>query len=111
MKKAYKKGIVASALATTALLICSQAFAAHTDDIILRDSGGTPLALGSDVAYSAKTTCGECHDYAAIERHSYHAQLGANEHKGFDAYKFGNWGSGAAKSKPWVQSTGHVGKW
>lgn len=111
MKKAYKKGIVASALATTALLICSHAFAAHTDSITLRGPSGSALAAGSDVAYSAKATCGACHDYDAIERHSYHSQLGANEHKGFDAFKNGNWGSGAGKSKPWVQSTGHVGKW
>ncbi|MBC8318354.1 MAG: cytochrome C [Desulfobulbaceae bacterium] len=111
MKKAYKKGIVVSALTTAALLIGTQAFAAHTDAITLRDANGTPIATGSSTAYSAKMTCGECHDYDAIERHSFHAQLAANEHAGFNPWVTGNMPSIAAKGKPWVQATGHLGKW
>jgi len=116
MKKAYKKGIVVSALTTAALLIGTQVFALCPGDpvtgvITLRDAIGTPLPTGSTDAYSAKTTCGACHDYDAIERHSYHAQLGANEFNGFNPWVMGNMPSIAAKGKPWVQSGGHIGKW
>lgn len=64
-------------------------------------------------AFSVKQTCaaGTCHDYDAIERHSFHAQLGANQHMGWNAWASGNWNSIATKGKPWVQSPGHVGKW
>ena len=111
MKKAYNKGIVVSVLATASLLIGTQAFAAHSADVALRDASGAPIAIGSNAAYSAKETCGNCHDYDAIERHSYHAQLGANEHAGWNPWTQGNMPSVAAKGKPWVQSTGHLGKW
>lgn len=114
MKKNYRKGLLVSALAAGALLLGSQAFAAHPINIVLRDASGTPIpssGLGSDAAYSAKTTCGACHDYDAIERHSYHAQLGANQHLGWNAWAMGNWNSVATKGKPWVQSPGHLGKW
>ncbi len=111
MKKRYKHSLPASALATAALLAASPAFADHPGSIQLRDPGGNAISAGSGIAYSAKMTCGACHDYDAIEQHSYHAQLGANEHKGWDAFKYGNWNSVADKSKPWVQSPGHVGKW
>jgi len=111
MKKAYKKGIVVSALTTAALLIGTQAFAAHPSGVILMDANGTPIPAGSSIAYSAKETCGACHDYDAIERHSYHAQLGANEHNGWNPWVMGNMASVAAKGKPWVQATGHLGKW
>ena len=111
MKKAYKKGIVASALATATLLICSQAFASHPVDIPLLGPDGSAIATTSDQAYSAKQTCGACHDYDAIERHSFHSQLSANEHKGWNPWNYGNLPSVAAKGKPWVQGLGHVGKW
>ena len=111
MKKAYKKGIVVSALATAALLIGTQAFASHGPAITLMDADGIAIPTGSSAAYSAKETCGVCHDYDAIERHSYHAQLGANEHNCWNPWGQGNMPSVAAKGKPWVQSTGHLGKW
>ena len=111
MKKAYKKGIVVSALATAALLIGNQAFAAHGPAITLMDAGGVAIPTGSNIAYSAKQTCGVCHDYDAIERHSFHSQLSANEHKGWNPWVYGNLASVAAKGKPWVQGLGHTGKW
>jgi hypothetical protein len=112
MKKHYKSCIVGSIVTTAALLIGAQAFAAHTDPIPLLDANGNPItAANADVAYSAKQTCGACHDYDGIERHSFHTQLGANEFKGWNPWSMGNWPSGAAKGKAWVQSTGHVGKW
>lgn len=114
MRKQYKTGIVASFVATAALLAGSQAFANidfdHTG-ITLKDASGSAISASGSAAYSAKQTCGTCHDYEAIERHSYHAQLGANQHKGWDPFKNGNINSVAFKKKPWVQSPGHVGKW
>lgn len=114
MKKSYKSCIVGSIVTTAALLIGSSAFALHTQPIPLLDGAGNPVTVGganNKAAYSAKKTCGACHDYNKIERHSFHAQLGANEHKGYDPWKNGQWNSTDAQSKPWVQSTGHVGKW
>ena len=114
MKKSYTSCMIGSLVTGAALLIGGQAFAAHTDAIPLLEADGTAITTGganNKMAYSAKATCGACHDYDAIERHSFHAQLGANEHKGWNPWKQGNMNSVAAKGKPWVQSTGHVGKW
>jgi hypothetical protein len=114
MKKNYKSCMLGSIITTAALLIGTQAFAAHTEAIPLLDSSGSPITVGGgndNTAYSAKATCGACHDYDGIERHTFHAQLGANEHKGWNPFSNGNWPSGAAKGKAWVQSAGHVGKW
>lgn len=114
MKKTYKSGIVVSAIAAAALLVTASAQAYTHDRVELLDATGNPVVVdgaNTGAAYSAKATCGDCHDYDAIERHSYHAQLGANQHKGFKAWQFGNWNSVAAKGKTWVMSPGHAGKW
>lgn len=97
------------------------AFGAHPP-ITLRDFDGTPLdytaidaANGVGMAYSSKATCGLCHEYDMIEKHSYHAQIGANEWKGWDSFNpdhSDKYLKGpAAKGKNWVQSPGHLGKW
>jgi len=114
MKKNYKSCLVTACVTTAALFVGSSAFAAHTDPIPLLDAAGSPVTVGGaadDVAYSAKETCGACHDYNTIERHSFHAQMGSNQFVGWNAWKNGNINSGAFKSKPWVQSLGHIGKW
>jgi len=88
--------------------------------IILRGPSGGAIssAAGSRAAFSAKMTCGHCHNggitpdgfdgngnpllsYDDIERHSYHAQLGANQLKNFNP----------AGAKPWAQGVAHVGSW
>ncbi len=104
--------------------------------IYLRDADGNVLTkddlYGENAtqpnAFSMKTTCGFCHNGTdrdgdgvalgatlvsvdAIEKHSYHAQLGANQFWGWNAFETGNTSSTAAKGKNWVQSPGHVGKW
>jgi len=103
------------------------------DQIILRGADGAPIpyASGLQAAFSAKETCGACHDgvtldsmgnpllsYDDIERHSYHAQLGANELVGWATYNastsgnFAGFRKGLApKGKNWVQGMGHFGKW
>ena len=115
MKKWYTRGLLVSALTAAALVTGTQALASHADatsvPITLKDANGNVIAPGSTAAYSAKETCGGCHDYNAMERHSYHAQLGANQYLGWNAWAMGNWNSIATKGKPWVQSPGHVGKW
>ena len=126
MKKSYKNVVVISAIATAAMMMVSSKAQAFTHDgVTLRDATGA-LIMSVDAnadgireipasapAYSPGKTCGAsgCHDYKAIERHSYHAQLGANEQKGWNPYKNGTWNSEAANGKPWVQSPGHTGKW
>jgi hypothetical protein len=114
MKKRYKSYLFGSALALTTLLVGSQALANHPSDIYLRDHTGKVIMTGGsgdDLAFSSKGTCGHCHEYEKIEAHSYHSQLTANQHFGWNAWKYGNWNSTATKGKPWVQSPGHVGKW
>lgn len=125
MKKRYQSGLLVTSLTAAALLFAStQAQAYSHNGVALRDATGS-LIMSTDngdgtrsipataPAYSAEKTCGTsgCHDYKAIERHSYHAQLGANQYMGWNAWAQGNWNSIATKGKPWVQSPGHVGKW
>jgi hypothetical protein len=132
MKKSYKSGFVISAITAAAMMMGSSQALSHPsvyikdgNDQYIRpafvDAGvdgiaGTAddtyqLPSGALPAYSSNKSCGACHDYSAIERHSYHAQLGANQILGWNAWAMGNWNSIATKGKPWVQSTGHVGKW
>jgi len=125
MKKRYQSGLLVTSLTTAALLFASAQAQAYThNNVALRDASGD-LIMSTDngdgtrsvpaaaPAFSSEKTCGAagCHDYKAIERHSYHAQLGANQYMGWNAWGQGNWNSIATKGKPWVQSPGHVGKW
>ena len=87
-------------------------------NITLKDAAGVDIpasGAGSDAAYSSKQTCGACHDYDKIERHSTHAQLGAN---GIDGWSPWNPDSKNPDitgcnyfGKEWTQSYGHTGKW
>ena len=103
------------------------------DQIILRGADGAaiPYGTGLQPAFSVKTTCGACHNgtkldgdgqpllsYDDIERHQYHAQLGANELIGWNAWNTSATGDfagfrkgGTPKGKSWVQGLGHFGKW
>jgi len=112
---------------------------ADHDAIVLRDPDGAAIVKntnGSAKAFSMKTTCftSGCHgsgsgkaaySYNQIEQHSYHAQLGANEIRGFNPFNIDAWNpvinasgggdkwrAGAGpQAKNWVQSPGHVGSW
>ncbi len=133
--KRYKKsalaGIALFAAAFLVLGLAGTAMAIHPD-IQLRDAGNVLIpatGLGDlQPAFSVRNTCGACHDgvtsggdglpllsYDEIEKHSFHAQMGANQMVGWGAW---NPDSGskylkgpAAKGKNWVQSPGHFGKW
>ena len=109
------------------------AFAAPANHsaILLRDAGGAAIvkdADGSAKAFSVKTTCftSGCHGdsaaggkavytYNDIEQHNYHAQIGANEIRGYNPFNVDStdkWRTGAGpQAKNWVQSPGHVGSW
>ncbi|SHI76828.1 hypothetical protein SAMN02745165_00809 [Malonomonas rubra DSM 5091] len=117
MKKSYRLQLaVLSCLAVLAGLT-STSFAMDHPEVQLLDHNGFPIAAaaGATTAYSSMKTCNFCHDSEMIEKHSYHAQIGTNEMKGWmafnpnspDKYKAGV----ATKGKSWVQSPGHIGKW
>ncbi|OPL10709.1 MAG: hypothetical protein AVO38_13695 [delta proteobacterium ML8_D] len=90
------------------------------DQIILRDASGAAIPSGGlQNAFSAKATCGYCHNggttpdgfdsngqallsYSQIEKHAYHSQLGANQWRGWNIID---------PAKPWVQSPAHFGNW
>jgi hypothetical protein len=129
--KALSKTVL---LSTAALLFgtAGSAFAVYNqahENIVLKNAAGTAItemnAAGN--AFSMKQTCfgtAGCHGngtgklaytYDQIERHSYHAQLGANEIRGFNPYNPDStdaFRTGAGpQGKNWVQSPGHVGSW
>ena len=136
MKQPTTRKALLSAVSCAALLGVSAgvAFAvvpAHKA-ILLKDAAGLAItkdpATGSAKAFSMKNTCftGGCHGqtgtgsvlnytYDDIEKHSYHAQLGANEIRGFNPFNIDStdaWRTGAGpQGKNWVQSPGHVGSW
>ena len=71
MRKRYKSGLIVSALVTTALLVGTQAFAAHPgaadggfDTLVLKAAGGADITDGT-TPYSPRETCGSCHDYGS----------------------------------------------
>lgn len=117
--KGYKLHFVLLSCLAMVLGMAGMSFAAQHSDysitVNLFAADGTPVTEANGLAYSAKATCGGCHDYASIEQHSYHAQLGANEQKGWMAYNpssaDGYISGPATKGKSWVQSPGHAGKW
>lgn len=114
MKKNNKRNYLLSALSVAVLLVSSQAFADHPtgNSVVLKDATGADIAVGGTQAFSFFQTCnGGCHNYENIEPHQYHAQLGANEFKGWDAHKYGNWNNINSVRLPWSQSPGHLGKW
>lgn len=47
-----------------------------TDTIMMTDNDGNPVQYAAGPAYSPKATCGECHDYVAINK-AYHFMQGA----------------------------------
>ena len=116
MKK-YTHSALAVMMLLAACLVfgfAGSAMAVHPDIPLLDAAGAPVLDNGTNVApvFSYKTTCGACHgdkvtypqllSYDEIEKHSYHAQLGANQ--------LAEWNS--ANAKPWgQQSPGHFGKW
>lgn len=133
MKRLTTKQFVAAAALvglTAGVALAHNTSSGLHQNIPLKDPSGNPIAATATTnnAFSIKQTCfgtAGCHGtasapgnakytYDQIERHSYHAQLGANEFRGYNpANPDGDaWRSGAGPAgKNWVQSPGHVGSW
>ena len=136
MTRVWRKQLLVTAGILAGVLLSAGAVLAYNpahENIYLRDPDGA-LITGStsNNAFSMKTTCGACHngstgvfnDYAVtkallsydqIERHSFHAQLAANEQRGWNNWNPDNPDSivngDGPKGKNWVQGPGHVGAW
>lgn len=138
MKRLSKGRAVLSAVSCGAALVGlaaggALAAPANHSAIVLKDATGAAITKsvvdGSAKAYSLKNTCfgtTGCHGdagaggktkytYDDIERHNYHAQLGANQIAGYNPFNIDStdkWRTGAGpQGKNWVQSPGHVGSW
>ncbi|PLX84872.1 MAG: cytochrome C [Desulfuromonas sp.] len=115
--KTLRKLILLALVSVAAVAFGSTAFAYDHNAVTLKDASGAEISLDADDvgnAYSVQATCGGCHDYDAYEQHSYHSQLAANEHYGFNPMNPDGdvWESGPGpKGKAWVQGQGHVGAW
>ncbi len=88
------------ALASKSYKVEAQASPIHPDIPFLDENGENVLETGLPV--STMNTCGDCHDTAFIESHSYHADVGLSN--------FGVAGS-TPSNRPWDTSTGLFGKW
>jgi len=121
MKKQNKKQRLLTLVSCLAVILGMAGTAAAHPSVKLKDADGNYITeLLNGPAYSINMSCGlnqaaYCHDPGTIEKHSYHAQLGANQQVGFAPFNpnsSNSYLSGVAtKGKSWVQSPGHVGKW
>jgi len=90
-------------LFTTPISECSEEPSHPEIDLI--DYDGNEISLESNIAYSPKNTCGECHDYDAITN-AYHFQLGRTDAKGNIIIR-----DDMDSKNPWLMSHGMYGKW
>ena len=74
-------------------------------EIDLIDYDGNEISLGSNIPYSPKNTCGECHDYDEITN-AYHFQMGRTDAKGNIIIR-----DDMDSKNPWLMSHGMYGKW
>jgi hypothetical protein len=74
-------------------------------EITLIDYDGNEISLESNVPYSPKNTCGECHDYDAITN-AYPFQLGRTDADGNIIVR-----DDLDSRNPWLVSRGMYGKW
>jgi hypothetical protein len=73
--------------------------------IVLMDHQGREISLQSNIPYSPKKTCGECHDYEAITN-AYHFQQGRTDIEGNTVVR-----DDLDSQNPWLISRGMYGKW
>ena len=74
-------------------------------EIMLIDYDGNEISLNSNIPYSPKNTCGECHEYDAITN-AYHFQQGRTDADGNNIV-----GDDRDSRNPWLLSRGMYGKW
>ena len=85
--------------------LCMAAEEEPHPEIALMDYDGNEISLDSNVSYSPKNTCGECHDYDAITN-AYHFQQGRTDADGNIIV-----GDDLDSRNPWLISRGMYGKW
>ena len=85
--------------------LCRAAQEEPHPEITLIDYDGNEISLDSNVSYSPKNTCGECHDYDAITN-AYHFQQGRTDADGNIIV-----GDDLDSRFPWLVSRGMYGKW
>mgnify|MGYP001815394163 FL=1 len=103
-----KKGIFFMLSALVVLLSPGLGRAAEEEphpEITLIDYDGNEISLDSNVSYSPKNTCGECHDYDSITN-AYHFQQGRTDADGNIIV-----GDDLDSKNPWLVSRGMYGKW
>jgi len=88
---------------TTPISECSEE-PSHPE-IELIDYDGNEISLESNIPYSPKNTCGECHDYDEITN-AYHFQQGRTDAKGNIIIR-----DDMDPKNPWLMSHGMYGKW
>jgi hypothetical protein len=74
-------------------------------DVFLMDYEGNEILPESNLPYSPKKTCGECHDYDAITN-AYHFQQGRTSDHGKLMVR-----DDMDSRNPWLISSGMYGKW
>lgn len=74
-------------------------------EVILMDYDWNEISLESNIPYSPKNTCGECHDYDEITN-AYHFQHGRTDAKGNIIIR-----DDMDSKNPWLISHGMYGKW
>jgi len=74
-------------------------------EVILMDYDGNEILLESNIPYSPKNTCGECHDYDAVTN-AYHFQHGRADAEGNIIVR-----DDMDSKNPWLISWGMYGKW
>ena len=74
-------------------------------EVILMDYDGNEIPLESNIPYSPKNTCGECHDYDAVTN-AYHFQHGRADAEGNIIVR-----DDMDSKNPWLISWGMYGKW
>jgi len=85
--------------------LCAAAEEESHPEIMLMDYDGNEISLDSNIPYSPKNTCGECHDYDAITN-AYHFQQGRTDADGNIIV-----GDDLDSRLPWLVSRGMYGKW
>jgi len=103
-----KKSIFSLMSALVVLLspgLCRAAEEEPHPEITLMDYDGNEISLDSNIPYSPKNTCGECHNYDAITN-AYHFQQGRTDADGNIIV-----GDDLDSRLPWLVSRGMYGKW
>ena len=85
--------------------LCMAAEEEPHPEIVLMDYDGNEISLDSNIPYSPKNTCGECHDYDAITN-AYHFQQGRTDADGNIIVS-----DDLDSRNPWLVSRGMYGKW